>query len=87
MPDTPPIVPQHLIKPLVGQILHYWPLQCEKTHNHDQPFRADICHINTDGTVNLIVSNEIGIETRRTRVPLVQGQPPKSGEASYPKHR
>jgi hypothetical protein len=68
--------------PHVGQIVHYWPLQCEKSHDHNQPFRADICHVHDDGRVNLIICNEIGIASRRTHVPLNLDGPAKSGEAS-----
>lgn len=66
----------------VGQIVHYWPLQCEKLHDHCQPFRADVCHVNPDGTVNLVIHNEVGIASRRTRVPLITEGIPKSGESS-----
>jgi hypothetical protein len=66
----------------VGQIVHYWPLQCEKSHNHNQPFRADICHVHDDGRVNLIICNEVGIACRRLHVPLNLDGPAKSGEAS-----
>jgi hypothetical protein len=68
--------------PQVGQIVHYWPLQCEKTHDHNQPFRADICHVHDDGRVNLIICNEIGIASRRTKVPLNLDGTARSGEAS-----
>lgn len=65
----------------VGQIVHYWPLQCEKTHDHDQPFRADIVHVNPNGTVNLVIHNEVGIATRRMNVPLHADGRHLSGEA------
>lgn len=68
--------------PYVGQIVHYWPLQCEKTHDHEQPFRADVCHINDNGTVNLVIYNEVGIASRRTQVPILAHDVVKSGEAS-----
>jgi hypothetical protein len=68
--------------PHVGQIVHYWPMQCEKSHDHNQPFRADICHVHDDGRVNLIICNEDGIASRRTHVPLSLDGTAKSGEAS-----
>jgi hypothetical protein len=73
---------QRHIHPQVGQIVHYWPLQCEKTHDHNQPFRADICHINPNGSVNLVIYNEIGIASRRSNVPLHADGRHLSGEAS-----
>lgn len=73
---------QFTVSPYVGQTVHYWPLQCEKTHDHDQPFRADICHVNDDGRVNLVIYNEVGIASRRTGVPILPVGVAKSGEAS-----
>lgn len=66
----------------VGQTLHYWPMQCEKSHDHDQPFRADVCHVNANGTVNLVICNEIGIASRRTNIPVYNRRAARSGEAS-----
>lgn len=66
----------------VGQTLHYWPLQCEKTHDHSQPFRADVCHVHDDGRVNLLIHNEIGIASRRLDVPVFDRPAARSGEAS-----
>lgn len=88
LPVRPPIANSARIAPIanktphVGQIVHYWPLQCEKTHDHNQPFRADICHVHDDGRVNLIICNEVGIASRRMHVPLILDGTARSGEAS-----
>lgn len=72
-------------EPAVGHILHYWPEQYEKQHDHDQPFHSHICHVNDNGTVNLIIHNEIGIALRRINVTLAQGRAAAQGECSFPK--
>lgn len=84
-PTLAHVLPPNHIPPRVGFIVHYWPLQFEKTMDHNQPFRADICYVNDNGTVNLRIHNEIGMPCPRINVALVQGQEPKPGEASFPK--
>lgn len=84
-PTKPHPLPHNHIPPLVGFIVHYWPHQYERSFDNHQPFRADIVHVNENGTVNLLIHNEIGEPNRRQGVTLAQKRIPERGEASFPK--
>jgi hypothetical protein len=68
---------------VVGQTVHYHPYSYEQTVAHDQPFAAVVCHLNDNGTVNLCIKNEIGIELRRINVYFPTGRAPQKGEAGF----
>lgn len=79
-----PAIPGHLITVRVGLALLYCPHSFEKNMDHDQAFLAHVVHVNTNGTVNIILANEIGIQSRRINVPVVQGRAAVPGECAFP---
>lgn len=68
---------------IVGQTVHYHPHPYEKTMDHEQPFAAVVCHVNDNGTVNLCIKNEIGVELRRINVFFPRDRAPHEGEAGF----
>ena len=81
IPNGPaPVIRTPLI---VGQTVHYWPFIYEQSTQHEQPFAAVVCHINDNGTINLRISNEIGIELRRINVFFPRDRAPAKGEAGF----
>lgn len=70
--------------PTVGRSALYWPIGLEKAWVHTQPFHALILHVNPDGTVNLMIYNEVGVAHPRQQVPFPLNRRPQSGEASFP---
>jgi hypothetical protein len=74
--------PQHA-PVIVGQTVHYWPFAYEKTVDHDQPFAATVCHVNDNGSVNLAIKNEIGVELRKINVFFPRDRRPVIGEAGF----
>jgi hypothetical protein len=66
------------IEPTVGRIVWYWPDASEHiNYRLGEPLRADICAVNSDGTVNLSVNDVRGCQTPRACVTLVQPDEPK----------
>lgn len=70
--------------PCVGRPALYWPIGLEKAHVHQQPFAALILHVNPNGTVNLMIYNEVGVAHARQNVPFPLDRRAQSGEASFP---
>lgn len=83
MSSSTPTVPSHLIPLRVGFTLHYWPHQFEKLQDHDQPFLAHVVHVNPNGTINVVVYNEIGVQNRRINVHVAQGIPAVPGQCAF----
>ena len=66
------------IDPTVGRVVWFWPDASEHiTARVGEPLRADICAVNSDGTVNLSVNDVRGVQTTRLNVMLVQPDEPK----------
>lgn len=81
-----------MIKPTVGRVVLYKPKIGEQSvsHEHVQPFRADICYVWSDICVNLSVNNENGKQFCRESVTLAQDRDPLPGECywmDYQKHQ
>lgn len=72
-----------MITPTVGRVVLYRPTLAETSFEHGQPFRADVCYVNEDGTVNLAVNSETGRPFCRERVTLAQGREAMSGECYW----
>lgn len=69
--------------PLVGQNVHYWPIWYETITENDQPFAALVCHVNDNGSVNLVIHNEIGIACRQINIKFPLDRKAEPGEASF----
>lgn len=73
--STPAVAP-HIV-PTVGRVVWYWPEVGggDKNLDHDgeQPLRADVCHVNPDGTINLCVNDAAGAGFKRPNIQLHQG--------------
>ena len=65
------------IVPTVGRVVWYWPAfgDGDKNMDHDgeQPLRADVCHVNPDGSINLCVNDAAGNGFKRPNITLHQG--------------
>lgn len=79
MPFTPLTEP--VILPTVGRVVWYWP-DGDEIHRDtgrlnlrdiEQPFRADVCHVNADGTINISGNDHDGYAFVRRNVTLLQG--------------
>jgi hypothetical protein len=74
-----------VIVPTIGRIVWYTPLTNEPVLMHldrTHPMTAQVCYVNPDGTVNLLVTDHMGNTTPRTGVELIQendGAVPASG--------
>lgn len=44
----------------VGRRIYYHPLREELSSDHAQPFDAGIAHVNTNGTINISITNDLG---------------------------
>lgn len=73
------------IEPTIGRIVWYTPLESTNVLS-DQPFAAQIVHVNDDGTINLAVFNHEGHPHARLNVRLYQEDdavPDAGGYASW----
>ena len=74
-PDAPQpapparVVTPHPQKPSIGRIVHYTPPGATAATKEGQPYPAIITHINTDGTVNLLVFNDGRNRLNSTGIP------------------
>lgn len=72
-----------MIKPIVGRVVLYMPKMAEMASVHNQPFRADICHVHNDECVNLSINAENGKQFMRDSVTLAQDRDPRPGECYW----
>lgn len=72
-----------MIKPTVGRVVLYMPRKFEMASVHNQPFRADICHVHNDECVNLSINAENGKQFIRDSVTLAQDREPHPGECYW----
>jgi len=72
-----------MIIPTVGRNLYYKPESMEKAYEHDQPFMCFLCHVQPDGTINVLVLNEIGSPGMKEGVTLAQDREPLEGECYW----
>ncbi len=69
-----------VIKPTTGRVVYHVAPECRK----EDPFVAHICHVNADGTVNIVYYDHSGIYHRRLNVPMVQdGEQPPVTNTNY----
>ena len=72
-----------MIKPTIGRVVLYWPLNHQRSHVHSQPFVAFITHVWSDGMVNLAGFNDQGQHFARTSVVLAQDRDAQDGECGW----
>lgn len=72
-----------MIKPTIGRVVLYWPLNGQRNHAHAQPFAAMITHVWNDHLVNLITFDESGVPAPRTSVALAQDRQAHDGECGW----
>ena len=60
------------IPPSVGRVVWFWD-QVATGDEPEQPMRADICHVNADGSINLSVNDHIGKQFTYLQCALHQG--------------
>lgn len=60
------------IAPTVGRVVWYVPSGMDMDHPDHQPYRADICYVNADGTINIAFNEHDGSPGQAQNVTLVQ---------------
>lgn len=72
-----------IIKPTIGRVVHYWPMNHERAHGHSQPFVAFITHVWGDHTINVAGFNDKGEHFSRNSVTLAQNRDANDGECGW----
>lgn len=66
--------------PTIGRVVYYRPSTLElqdpaiTSLNPSEPFRADVCFVNPDGSVNLTVCDHNGRDFTATGIPFFEAQ-------------
>lgn len=72
------------IEPTIGRVVWFWPSHGgQHTRHSEQPLKADVVHVNENGTVNLFVVDHTGISHREHNIELVQDGDTAPGNDHY----
>ena len=66
--------------PTVGRNVHYW---CGPYHTGDQPYHANVAHVNEDGTINVGFLYHTGMHGNDQNVPYWNGKDPKPARSYW----
>ena len=69
--------------PTVGRVVYFEPLPNDPLRLSSQPYRADICHVNDDGTVNLSVNDHRGNAYFLNNIAFVDAATSDAGQAHW----
>lgn len=58
--DQPAQTDRVKIPPTIGRVVWFVPSGSDVEHPDHQPYRADICHVNADGTINIAYNEHDG---------------------------
>jgi|SRR5215469_7360771 len=74
------------ITPTIGRIVWFYPVAQAENYMvrlSEQPMAASVCHVNPDGSVNLLVTDHDGRSWSIHEVPLVQAGEEPPPDQSY----
>jgi len=73
-----------MIQPTVGRVIWYWPplSWAQRVLTPDQPFKADVVYVHTDGTINVAGFDHFGQRFSDTGVEIVESDGKPSSDVA-----